>query len=292
MKYLLIGGGGFIGAWLTDALVKMGEECVVYDPVGKKSNNPRIRSIHRRFDHSLEFLDPRIRFDVVINLAATPIEKKFEDETSLKQLTNDVEICYHAINFSKNQNAKFIYMSSVFAYGDHEYCITENHPLNPKTPYGISKATCEHMVRSQLHNWNIIRTTSVYGWGDTNQRATNIFINKALKKESFLVNDGVWLDFIYIKDIVKGIIKVAREANPGEVFHISGGRALTLKNFAEELKPYFKNLSYKVKKITDRPKRGTLSNDKARMLLGWSPQYNLKSGVKDYMRYVIKHGSA
>ena len=181
------------------------------------------------------------------------------------------------------------YVAHPFSGVNVIYTETQFEIINPKTPYAISKATGEFIVKYGLTNWNIIRTTSVYGFGDTNLRATQVFVNKTLSNEKFWVNSGSLLDFIYIEDLARGIIEVALSDFKEEAFHITGGRAIPLADFAGELKKYFPEIKYEiVKEIKDRPKRGTFDNTKARLLLGWEPDYSLDKGVKEYIKYVKK----
>lgn len=121
-----------------------------------------------------------------------------------------------------------------------------------------------------------------------NSRASNIILSKILKGSQFWINKNIMMDFIYVKDLVRGIADCALKAPPKEVFHISGSHAISLLKFVDILKKYFK-FDVEVKNIQDRPRRGTMDNKKAKRIIGWSPKMSLKEGVTDYIKYVKKY---
>lgn len=308
MRILLVGGAGFIGSWLTKELTNRGHKVHIVDPVICSTPYQfKDQVVKFRYDELLRDADVtkedflkvgedivgKFDPDLMMHLGARPLEKDFESDISRKQLTNDMELTYEAIKLSRQFGVdRFIFMSSLFAYGDHEYAATETYPLNPRTIYGTVKASGEHLVREFTNNWNIIRTTSVYGFGDLNNRVTQILINKARAEERFWINQDAWLDFIYIKDLARGIADVIDSRQLNEAFHISGGKALTLFDYVETLKKHYPKMDYTLEDPKDRPKRGTLDNSKARMLLKWEPEYDLQKGVDDYMIYVSQYGFA
>src|SRR5574343_60373 len=303
MKVALLGGGGFLGSYLAGEFESRGHTVRIFDPMVCLSDCPediRKKAIGWRaglhkggiIEKKIEELTPRDfdidRPDIIVMLAATPIDKPDSEAISKRQIEVDIALTNHALKLAKQiPTARFVFMSSVFAYGDFEWATAEDRLLNPKTPYGIAKAMGEVLTRLNSTNYNIIRTTSVYGMGDWNWRGTQIFVNRLLRGEQIWVND-TWLDFIYVKDLVRGIADVALSDHKNEAFHISGGKALSLVDFAEELKKYFPDVTYDKVAVQDRPKRGTMDNTKARMLLGWQPRYDLEAGVKDYMSYALK----
>ena len=309
MKFLIIGGGGFVGSWLTRELVSRGHSVVIIDPFiyYSDSDKDRLRKInsfkkkyllkgakiyHKKFEDGGEKILKKEKPDILIHLAGIPLERTDDIEISLKQLTDDVALTYRVIEVVKKFPVKkFIFMSSISAYGDCGDIINEEYRLLPKTPYGISKASSEFLIKAQLKNWNIIRTTNIYGFGDLNERACNIIVGKILKGEKFWINKNIIMDFINVKDLVSGIAKVSLKAPVKETFHISGNHAIILIEFVNILKKHF-TFEYEIKDIQDRPRRGTLNNEKARKVLGWFPKMSIDKGVIDYVKYIKKYGIA
>jgi len=306
MKILIVGGGGFVGAWLTYELISRKNQVVIIDPFIYYSdwNEKNIKIInkfkkdkllknakvyHKKFEEDGEEILKKEKPSILIHLAGIPLERTNNHEICLKQITNDVALTYKIIEaIKKTPVKKFVFMSSISAYGDCQAIIDETFPLVPKTPYGISKAAGEFLITASLDNWNIIRTTNVYGFGDMNSRASNIILSKILMGEKLWINKNIVLDFINVKDLAKGIADVALKALTKEVFHISGNHAVSLFKFVDILKKYFK-LDVEIRDIQDRPKRGTMNNLKAKRIIGWSPALNLEKGIADYIKYVKKY---
>ncbi len=308
MKCLLIGGAGFIGSWLTKYLTDQNYKVVIIDPLLdygdnklhiKKIRDFRNKSLLKkallykgRFEEIGEKIIKKEKPQIIIHLAGYPLEHSFDSLFSLKQIAEDTVLTYKIASVVKKYPIKkFIFMSSIAPYGNFDFTINEKAAIQPVTVYGVSKASGEFLITSHLDNWMIIKSTNVYGFGDLHKRAVNSIINNAIKNEKFWINENAWLDFIYIKDLVEGIIKVISVAPTKEIFHISGGKAQKLSTFISHLRPYF-NLKYEIKTLTDKPRRGTMDNSKARMMLGWSPKMNLENGIKDYLKYVKKYNFA
>lgn len=306
MKILIVGGGGFVGSWLTRELIFRKHTVVIVDPLifysdrdgksikiisnFKKENLHKNAKIYKsKFEIKGEQILKKEKPDILIHLAGIPLEKLDDFEINLKQLTDDVALTYRIIELVKKYPVKkIVYMSSISAYGDCEDVINEKYPLIPKTPYGVSKASGEFLIKAQLDNWNVVRTTNIYGFGDINWRASNIILNKILKGEKFWINKNIIMDFIYVKDLVAGIADVALKAPVREVFHISGSNAISLIKFVDILKKHF-DFNYEVKDIYDRPRRGTMDNKKAKKVIGWFPKMNITKGIADYMKYIKEY---
>ncbi len=306
MKILIVGGGGFVGSWLTRELISRKHDVVIIDPfifytewnskITKNINKFKKETLlkgakiyRKKFEEKGEEILKKEKPDVLIHLAGIPLERANDINISSKQITEDLALTYKIVEAIKSLPVKkFVFMSSISAYGDCEDVINEEDQLVPKTPYGLSKAGGEFLTKAELSNWNVVRTTNIYGFGDMNSRASNIILSKILRGEKFWINKNIVMDFIYVKDLVRGIADVALKAPAKEVFHISGGNAISLFQFVDVLKKYFK-FEVEVKDLQDRPKRGTMDNKKAKKIIGWFPKMDLEKGLADYIKYVKKY---
>ena len=100
------------------------------------------------------------------------------------------------------------------------------------------------------------------------------------------------LDFTYVEDTAAGFILAAtRKEAIGEIFNITAGQAVKLLELAEFLTTFFPSLEYEVvARDATRPKRGTLSIEKAGKLLGYKPKYDFRTGFKAYVEFALKQG--
>ena len=194
----------------------------------------------------------------------------------------------------KYKISRFIYVSSSMVYGDflkkqaHEY----DEP-RPKEIYGTMKLAGEEIVkgfsRFSKIPYTIIRPSAAYGPTDMNERVTQFLLLKAL-------NNGVLeihgkdekLDFTYVEDLAEGIIKAAfNKKGVNETFNITTGSGRTILSYAKILKSYFHEVKFRiVPRDKTRPKRGTLSIEKAKRLINYKPKFNLEKGTTKYVEFV------
>ena len=135
---------------------------------------------------------------------------------------------------------------------------------------------------------SIIRPSAVYGPYDINRRVSQIFVENALLGKPITLYGGGQqaLDFTFVEDAADGIIKVMMHDNgAGNAFNITYGRGYTIRELADILQGYVPDLEVKVVEEADvfRPDRGALSIEKAKQLVGYSPQVDLEQGIKRYL---------
>lgn len=303
-KVLIVGGNGFVGSWLSDQLKKT---CQVasFDIQKQFSNYPpekaaRILKFRKKLLDGVKQYKGDVRNfslfsrilnqekpDIIVCLSSIPIENYHDEKL---QIETEVVGISNILRANQELNAKVVFMSSLFAIGHFDHATTEATHLNPVTNYGIGKATGEHLVRAFAKKYSIVRTTSLYGPGDIINRAPQIIIEKALGGgEGLWINKAPLLDFIYVKDLVEGLERVVFH-NKNETFNISGGKAQTLIDFVKTVESVTgKKLKYEIRSVNDRTRRGSLVNDKARLLLKWHPRYNLSTGIKEMVDIYKEH---
>ena len=322
MKITLITGGlGFIGSTLANTLVskKIVDKCVLLDNFGSfinplKSNYNDYRQ--KRLINGSKFIIERgdannsqitlkliqkYRPQFIYHTAALPlakIENLNPTEASIGSVDatrNLIENLNFIVSNNKNYNFKrFVYFSSSMIYGDFKIKnIHENIEANPKEIYGTMKHAGEIITKGLCNYYNIpytiIRPSAVYGPTDMNQRVSQIFIEKAIKKQKiFIQGKDEKLDFTYIKDLVDGVILASTKKNGiNNTFNITNGKGRSLLEFVKILKKYFPSLEYEITPRDNfRPKRGTLSILKANKLLGYKPKYSIEKGIKEYLSYL------
>jgi nucleoside-diphosphate-sugar epimerase len=325
MKTVLITGGlGFIGTHIAQEMIKenLVGKVVLLDHYGGFVNPLRSDfQDYRKF--RLEGIEDKViiergetrnsiimtnlidkyRPDYIIHTAALPLAK-IDNLNAVEAREGSVDSTagiLEIINYFKLKDGycplKFTYFSSSMVYGDFQSEIaTEEHQKKPKEVYGTMKLTGEIVARGLADfygiPYTIVRPSAVYGPTDMNRRVSQIFIEKAFNKEKITVHgEDEKLDFTYIKDIAHGaILATVKDEAIGEDFNITHGKAHTLLDYVECLKFHFPDLNYEiVPRDSFRPKRGTLSIEKARTLIGYNPKYSLKEGINEYVEFIRKN---
>ncbi len=261
-----------------------------------------------KFSEVLETTRP----NYVIHLAALPLadtSNKYggQAKTTILDATEIVLDCIKEHIKINKDFRRFVFASSSMVYGDFKkdeqgntIPAREDDPLDPrKSMYAAYKAMGELIVRSFSHVYKIpstiIRPSAVYGPTDSNRRVTEIFVNNALIGRPLrLHNDGRDLfDFTYVTDLAQGIILATlKEEGVNETFNITTGRARMLSELAEIISDRVPGVRTQRVEYKDsfRPQRGTLDISKARRLLGYEPRYDLESGIRDYIYFVVTSG--
>jgi len=321
---LITGGLGFIGTQIAKEMIKDGiiDKAILLDHYGgfinplrsdfKDYRKYRLEGIEdnviiergeTRNSIIITKLIDKYRPEYVVHTAALPLAKidnlnaAEAREGSVDSTAQILEIINH---FKMRDNycpLRFTYFSSSMIYGDFQSDIaTEDHPKKPKEVYGTMKLAGEIVTKGLAEfygiPYSIVRPSAVYGPTDMNRRVSQIFIEKALKGQKIKVHGkDEKLDFTYIKDIAHGaVLATIKDEAVGEDFNITHGKAHTLLDYVECLKFHFPGLDYEIiPRDSFRPKRGTLSIDKASKLLGYKPQYSLKEGIDDYVEFIKKY---
>ena len=189
---------------------------------------------------------------------------------------------------------RFIYASSSMVYGNLKGdFFTEDSKTEPVEIYGTMKLAGEVITRGLASFYDIpftiIRPSAVYGPTDMNRRVVQIFIEKAINGEELNVQGAdEKLDFTNVRDAANGFVKAAVSKNGiDETFNITNGNSRTLLELAECVLAHFPNTEVKVsERDSFRPQRGTLSTQKAREQLDYTPTYTLEKGVDEYVQFL------
>ncbi len=189
-----------------------------------------------------------------------------------------------------------LYFSSSTVYGDFEGdSVNEESPTNPKGIYEAAKLSSELILKA-YHNliglsYTVVRPSALYGERCINNRVSQIFIEQAmLGNELTIEDDGEEkLDFTYIDDFVQGLyLMLTKKEALNQIFNITRGKGEKINHLIEILREYFPDLKVKsIKRDRMKPKRGTLEIDKAKELLGYSPNFSLDQGYRKYIEWAI-----
>jgi len=319
-SFLITGGAGFIGSNLAEYLVKYGAKKVrVLDNLSTGfEKNIEDFKIYRGF----EFIEGDIRDIEICKKAMIGIDYVFHQAAlgsvirSIKDpiTTNEVNVngfINIAISARDEKVKRIIYASSSSTYGDNtEVPKVEENIGKPLSPYAITKNMNESYadVFHKLYGLELIglRYFNVFGQRQSPSGAyaavIPMFVGRFLNYKSPVINgDGKFSrDFTYIDNVVQANIKAAFATNPdciNQVFNIAFGESTTLDNLIllikENLMKYDKSISnietiYAPKRIGDVP-YSLASIDKAKKMLGYSPQFSVLQGLKEAIRWYVSH---
>ena len=311
-KILVIGGAGFIGAFVVRELLKEPvKEVIIYDNFarGKMSNIEDCLKDHRCNIYpnggdvrEIDILNDAMKgVDYVIHLAAMWLlhckdYPRTAFDVNIAGTFNVIEACV------KNNIKKLIYSSSASVYGDAvEVPMTEDHPFNNKNFYGSTKIAGEAMCTAYNDRYGLevigLRYMNVYGPGQDQHAVYSgvvpIMLNKIDANEAPTINgDGSQAyDFIYVEDIARSNIAALKSDVKFGYYNVGTQVQTTVKQLCDtilklkrsELKVLYKPYSADDARALVQNRIG--SAEKAEKELGFKFKYDLEKGLNKLIEW-------
>ncbi len=316
-RILVIGGAGFIGAFVVKELLKEDiKEVIIYDNFARGNMDNLTEALQDNrcsiFDlggdiRDTDVLDAAMQgVDYVFHLAAMWLLhcKDFPRtafNVNIGGTFNVLEACV------KNKVKKLVSSSSASVYGDAvELPMTENHPFNNKNFYGASKIAGEAMCTAFNDRYGLeiigLRYMNVYGRGQDQTAAYTgvvpIMLNKIEAGESPTINgDGSQAyDFIYVEDVARCNVAAAKSDVPFGFYNVGTEVQTSIKTLCETiLKLKDSDLKVKYRPYSENDARALVQNrigsrKKAEEELGFVYTYGLEEGLQKLIEWRIETG--
>ena len=316
-KILITGGAGFIGSNLCEALLQQGNEvhCLDNFITGKIENIlPLLEKYPNRFRlvvgdiRKLEDCRKAVEgMEYVLNEAALgSVPRSVNDPVT----TNDVNIggFLNMLVASRDAGIKrFIFAASSSTYGDSkELPKIEEVIGRPLSPYAVTKYVNELYADVFARTYGMeyvgLRYFNVFGRRQDPFGAyaavIPLFVNKLIKHESPVINgDGEYSrDFTYIDNVIQMNLLAMTTDNPkavNQIYNTAFGERATLNQLVNYLKEFLSEFDPEIAKveILHGPNRvGDIPHslaciDKAKSLLHYDPQYSMRDGLKEVIRW-------
>ncbi len=303
---LVMGGNGFIGSHLVDRLVADGHSVRVFDKYPERYRAPLTEVEYHYGDFGNRgLLGEALRnIDTVYHLISTSLPKTSNDDPAFDVQSNVIETIFLLEQCLAQKISKFVFVSSGGTiYGRPERLpIAEDAPTNPECSYGITKLTIEKYLALYHHlhglDYLIVRPSNPYGSRQDPrgiQGAIAVFLGKVAGGEPIVVwGDGeVGRDYIYIDDLVEGIVRAVGTPSQSRIFNLGSGVCVSLTQLIEIIGDAIGSIVA----VHHAPGRGfdvpqiRLDITRARRELGWNPETSLRDGVLsmyDFIRSAVK----
>jgi len=308
MKILITGINGFVGSHLAEYCLNLGNE--VHGTVRNRSNLKNIEEIlDKVFLHECELIDPsnvldliaKVEPDKIFHLAAqsfVPTSWKSPADTLMNNIIGQLNIMEAARGF--NPNCKILITGSSEEYGNPEYTpIDEKHPLNPLSPYGVSKVAQDKLACQYVKSYDM-KIVITRAFNHTGPRRHENFVCASFAKQVVETDPGgkimvgnleAMRDFTDVRDIVRAyyLCLDSDEIKYGEPYNICSGVGIKIKGILNNLLA----IGNKSIEIVEDPKRMRPSDleklvgncDKFYKVTGWKPKISLQKTLEDIYKY-------
>ncbi len=291
-KIILIGGGGYVGSVLTEALLKKNYLVTVYDLFIYGENvfkNHKNLKIIKGDIRNLKLLESSIKGnDILIHLACISNDPSFELDPKLGKSIN-YDSFFPLVKTSKeNGVSRFIYASSSSVYGIKDKIdVNENDECNPITDYSKFKLECEKILLDNNSNdftCSIIRPATVCGYSPRQRLdlVVNILTNLAYHKRKIKVFGGEQLrPNIHIQDMVNSYILLIEsdiKKVSNEIFNV-GFENLKVKEIAQMVKKVVGDDVTLETTPTDDNRSYHISAKKIMSHLNFKPSFTIEDGI-------------
>ena len=293
MKAAVVGGAGFIGSNLVDALVERGDDVIVVDNLstGYRRNLNPAAPLHE-IDIAVE--SDRLtsalagREVVFLTAALARVPRSIEDPlgTHAVNVTGSLRVLKAAVDAGVR---RVVYSSSSSVYGDQPTLpLTEDMPPAPLNPYACQKYMGEIYARNFSRIYGLetvcLRYFNVYGPRQVTEGAyrlvISIFMDQRARGEPMTVHgDGEQTrDFTWVGDVVRANILAALsdQVGQGEPINVGAGAEVSINRVAELIGGPVVHVP--PRGFDERFKRAGI--DRARRLLGWEPRVHIEEGIR------------
>jgi len=303
MKILVTGGAGFIASHIVDAYIDLGYQLIVMDNLssGRReyvNSKAKFYQVDIRNKTAIEKIIKMEKPEIINHHAA-----QISVRNSLQDPIFDAEVnIFGLLNIltagRKVGVKKIIFASSGgVVYGEAKTIPTpeDYHPLQPLSPYGITKLASEYYLNFYCQTYKIpyvaLRYSNVYGprqnpHGEAGVVA--IFTLKLLKGEIPIINgDGRQTrDYVYVGDVVEAN-KIALSTEAIGSYNIGTGIETSVLEIYKKLNEIIKStisVKHGPAKIGEQA-RSCLDFHSSEKVLGWKFQTNLPEGLKKTVEY-------
>ena len=287
-RFLVTGGGGFIGGYVVRQLRDQGAQVRIFELPGRADH------LEGREGVEVAYGDIRVPDDVlratagvdgVFHMAVLAINPSAQNPRLCLEI--NVDGSFNVFDAARQTGVKKVVFSSASAvYGDTLEVMDETHPLGARTMYGASKIAGESVLRS-FHamyglDYVILRYMNVYGphcgFGVVDATLRRI----ASGLPPVINGDGSQsFDFVYVGDVAAATVRAMESEVGDEVFNVGSGDEKTVKDVVFALleltrspfQPEFRDVPVPMV-------RRVGSSEKAARRLGWRAQVPFREGLR------------
>ncbi len=293
-RCLVLGGAGFLGGHIVEALLHEGYAVRVFDRLPRRTTVPAaVEWVEGDFGNRGDLSKAVEGCETAIHLVATTLPKT-SNEDPIHDLETNLVPTVRFLDLARDKGLRRVVFASSggTVYGiPAGVPIAEIHQTHPICSYGIHKLAIEQYLHLYytLHGleYCILRLANPYGGRqrtDASQGAVAVFLDKALKHEEITVwGDGsVIRDYVYVTDVARAFCMACARTEPTGTFNIGSGEGQSIEQLIDAIGRLLgRRLArrYIQARAFDVP-ANVLDTALAARVLGWSPRFTFDEGLR------------
>ncbi len=307
MKILATGAAGFIGSEFVKQALERGYDVCVVDKLTYAGDLKRLEdvldkvSFYRADVINKEFVEhifERERPDVVVHWAAeSHVDRSILDATPF--LDTNIKGTFVMLDTAKKFGVeKFVNISTDEVYGElgESGSFTETDPLNPNSPYSVSKTSADMLGRAFYRTYGFpvvtVRPSNNYGPWQYPEKLIPVVILKALYDEPVpLYGRGENVrEWLFVADCAQAVLDVVAKGEPGEVYNVGSGEERRNIEVVKAILDIMGKPHDLITFVKDRPGhdfRYSLDTSKIESELGWKARVKFEEGIELTVKWYL-----
>jgi NAD dependent epimerase/dehydratase len=310
---LVTGAGGYIGSHLVERLVRDGARVRAFVHYNARNDWGNLELVDPSVKRDIEVVagditDPfsvrhAVRGTRVVYHLASLIAIPYSYRAPQSYVTTNGEGAVNVLQAARDEGVeRVVHTSTSECYGTAQYVpIDERHPLQGQSPYSASKIGADMIAESYWRSFELpvatIRPFNTFGPRQSARAVIPTIISQALKGGPVKLGAlEPTRDMNYVDNTVDAFVAVAKHpAAVGEVINVGSGREVSVGDLARLIveligsKAEIVEDSTRLRPPASEVQRLLCANDKARRLLGWSPNVDLETGLRRTIEWFARH---
>ena len=193
---------------------------------------------------------------------------------------------------------RFINISTDEVYGDleEEGQFYETTPLNPSSPYSVSKASADMLGRAYHRTYGLpvitIRPSNNYGPWQYPEKLIPVVILKALNDQKVPVyakgeNVREWL---FVSDCAEAVFETVEKGRAGEIYNVGSGEEKRNIDVVKTILKILGKTEALIEFVKDRlghDFRYSLNSDRISQEIGWKPEVQFSEGIEKTVKWYL-----
>lgn len=309
MKYMILGGGGVFGNLCARHLLSKGHEVIAIGRsplkphfhlgVGKSNPAYEYHQIHiaQETAELLRMMDDR-RPDYVVNFAALAYANSWDNPAPYYRTNTLAVVDIVQWLSGRSWLRKFIQIGSSEVYGSTPAPAAEDAPLNPSSPYAVSKLAADlHLLTMRDYlPLCVLRPSNCYGEGQYAYRIIPKTILYLLSGMTFPLEGGGVAEksFMHADDLATAI-EVVAEKGDAPLYNVGVDTPISMRALVEEIckqmrKPFSEHV-YAVPGRQTEDSRYWIDSSRIKAL-GWLPGVGMEEGIARMIAWCTQHKDA